>query len=176
VYGFKVNINIFFTVIIVGLLMIFFLFEPIHLKKQNHGEIALLKLENFKISELNREKLVSVIAGTTGTRYTNRYIIDDLDYVDNENKDLVKLKSKIGIYKNNILDLEGDVKYIRADGLSFESQRIIYNEKSKIAKSPVKYTSHMNNHLAKGSSIEYNSVTKVTNSKNITINYQLKER
>ena len=170
------NINIFFTAIIALLLMILFLFKPIDMKKNNHGEIALLTLKNFKISELSKEKLSSVIIGETGTRYSDRYIIDNLNYTDNEGEFLVNLKSKIGNYKNNILDLKGDVEYIRADGLSFYSQRAIYNEKTKVVNTPVKYTSNMNGNRAKGSSIVYNSVTKVTKSKNITINYKIKER
>jgi len=171
-----VNINIFFTAIIAGLIAILFLFKPIQLKKQDFGEIALLKLEKFTITELSDQGLSSVLRGTTGTRYKNRYVINNLDYIDNEDKFTVNLKAKVGNYKNNILDLTGDVEYIRADGLSFASQRAIYNEKSKIVKSPVKYTSRMNNHIAKGSSIEYNSISKITKSKNITINYKLKER
>ena len=156
--------------------MIFFLFKPIKVPVQKSGEIALLKLEKFKITELSDSGLLNILDGEQGLRYPNKYIVKKFNYVDNENEYLVRIKSDKGIYAGDLFDLEGDVVYSRADGISFLSQKVHYNKTQKIVKSPVKFVSMMGENKITGSSIEYNNITGITNSKNVTINYKFKER
>ena len=156
--------------------MILFLFEPIKMKNQQFDEIPLLKLEKFKINELNTQGLSSILEGSIGLKYEDRYLIDTINYTDNENKYLANIKSNSGLYKGNLLELNGDVVYSRADGFSFKSQKVEYNEKTKIVKSPTNYVSFKGKHKVVGSSIVYNSITEITKSKNVIINYKLKER
>ena len=170
------NINIFFLIIIGGLLAIFTLFEPIDIKKQKASEIPILELEKFKLTELSVKGLSSIMEGSHGFRYSDRYSVLDLDYTDNTNELLDNIKAKNGLYKGNVIDLNGDVVYFREDGLTFKTQNGRYNQKTDVVQALTKYVSHMKGNRATGSSIEYNNALGTIKSKNIVANYKLKER
>jgi len=171
-----VNVNIFFLIIISGLLAIFIVFKPINIKEQESKEIPLLELEKFKLTELDTTGLSSIMEGSSGLRYKDRYNIEDLNYTDNSNKLLANIKSNKGVYKGDIINLDGDVVYSREDGLEFKTQKARYNQKTDIVKSLTKYVSHMNGNRATGSFLEYNNALGITKSKNIVTKYKLKER
>ena len=156
--------------------MIFFLFKPLHIKKQEIANMPLLELENFKLIELDEKGLLSITEGTNGARYTSKYTVTDLDYTDNTNEYLANIRSNNGLYKGDIIKLDGDVVYSREDGLSFQSQKANYNTKTKIAESTAKYVSHMNGNKTTGSYIQYDNINGIIKSKNIVANYKLKER
>lgn len=172
-----VNINIFFIIIIIGLAMIFFLFKPLNIKQQEVGEMALLELTNFQLKELDENGLLTITEGSKGKRYTNdRYTVDNLDYTDNTDEYLSNIRSKHGLYKGDTIKLNGDVVYSREDGFSFQSQKANYDKKTKIAESTAKYISHMGDNKATGSYIQYDSIKGIVKSKNVVINYKIKER
>ena len=136
----------------------------------------MIELENFTLSQLDKNGLTSITKGTKGIRYSNRYTIENLDYTDNSKKYLANIKAKEGLYRGVVLDLAGDVIYVREDGLLFETQKANYNTETKIMIASTKYVSYMGKNRATGSYLKYNSVLERTNSKNVTINYKLKER
>ena len=170
------NINIFFVLIISGLLAIFFLFEPIKIKKSEAKETPLLQLGEFELSELNHQGLKSIMKGSSGLRYKDRYIVDNLDYTENENEYRSNIKAKNGIHKGVLLNLSGNVVYTRVDGLSFKSQKASYNQKTKIVISPTKYISYMGDNEVRGSYVKYNNITQIVKSKNVTVKYNLKDK
>ena len=176
VYGYRVNINIFFVIIISGLFMVLFLFKPLNIKEQKVQEVPLLELEKFKLTELDNKGLLSITEGSKGARYTDKYTIVDLDYTDNTDEFLANIKSNDALYKGDLIKLNGDVLYTREDGFSFQTQKANYNKKTKIAKSETRYVSYMGEHRATGSSIEYDNIRGIIKSKNIVANYKLKER
>ena len=57
------TINHFFLAIAGGLLMIFFLFKPMEIKQNKHGDIPLFEIENFLLHELQPEGLVTLMKG-----------------------------------------------------------------------------------------------------------------
>jgi hypothetical protein len=156
--------------------MILSFFKPINIKEQEYTEIPLLKLEKFKISELNNKGLLSILKGSVGLRYSDRYSIQNIDYTDNEDKFLTNIKSRNGIYKDDNIKLEKDVVYSRADGFSFKTQKANYNQSTKVVNSPTDFVSIKDKHKVIGSSIIYDSVSETTKAKNVIINYKLKER
>lgn len=170
------NINIFFLLLISGLSVIFFLFKPLDHIEQKTDEIPMLELKDFKLSELSTKGLMSVTEGSEGIRYKNRYTVSNLDYIDNSREFISHIKSNDGLYKGADLFLNGDVEYEREDGISFKTQKAKYNEKTKIMKSLTKYVSYVGENRATGSYLEYNNETGISKSKNVTINYKLKER
>ena len=170
------NINLFFITIIAGLSGIFFLFKPLDIKQKTFGEIPMLELEKFKLTELTTEGLSSILNGEIGTKYTDRYIMSNLDYIDNAGNKISNLKSDKGLYKGEVLDLNDNVRYTREDGLTFITQKAIYNKKTNIVISSTDYVSTFNENKVIGTYLEYNTATTIAKSKNITANYKLKER
>ena len=115
--------------------MIFFLFIPLDQVKKKFDEIPMLELKDFKLSELSTKGLMSVTDGSVGIRYSDRYTVTDLDYIDNSRKFISHIKANDGIYKGDDLFLNGAVEYEREDGISFKTQKAKNNEKTKIRQS-----------------------------------------
>ena len=114
--------------------------------------------------------------GDKGIRYIDRYIVYNVDYTDNTKKYLANMVAKEGIYKGNVIDLNGNIEYSREDGISFFTQKAIYNKTTNIVHSPVKYTAYLGESRLNGSYIKYNNVLDTVISENITVKYKLKER
>ena len=170
------NINLFFSAIIVSLFAIFFFFKPLNIKKQDFGEIAVFELDDFELIELNEKGLTTIMLGTQGVKYTNRYIVYNINYTDNTKKYLANMTADKGIYKGKIIDLDKNIKYNREDGISFSTQEAIYNKKTNIVHSPSEYIAYLGKNKMTGSSIEYNNVLDTVKSSKVTVNYKLKER
>jgi len=171
-----VNISVFFSVIIFALFLILILFKPLNIKQQNFGEIPIFELVNFKLMELNDKGLTTVINGNEGIRYKDRYVINNINYTDNTKKYLANMKAKKGIYKERVIELAGNIVYTREDGVSFATEKATYNKETNIVVSSTDYIADIGQNKVTGSYIEYNNALETIKSKNITINYKLKER
>ena len=162
------NINIFLSAVMIGLSMIYFLFKPMNLKEVKDKEIAQFSLVDFTLHELDQNGLVTKMDGDTAVRYTNRYIIHNINYEDKSNELQSNMKAKRGVYKNNnIVYLDGDVRFERADGLRFASQKAKYDKNKDIASTDVEYVAYMGENYITGSSIKFDNINKTIKSKNI---------
>ena len=169
------NINLFFVLVSLTLLMILMLFKPLDIQQQKFKDVPLFNISSFTVYELNKEGLTSLMSGTEGTRYANRYTVEFMDYTDNSKEYIANMKSNSGIYKNDIVYLNGDVVYFREDGLTFETQKVIYNKKTTIARADGKYVLYRNNNKVIGNKLIYNNSKNRVKSKNIVATYQLQE-
>jgi len=156
-------------------MLIYLLFEPLKIQKQQFGDVPLLKIDHFVMYELDEAGLRTLMSGAKAFRYTNRYIVDNIDFTDNSKEYISNMRAKKGIYKGNTVDLMGDVVYTRDDGLSFESNTLSYNTKSSIVQTKDNYFAYRGNSDMCGSSFLYNSLKETMKSKNVVVRYQLKE-
>lgn len=170
------NISIFFSAIIFAMFLILVLFKPLNIKQQDFGEIPIFELTNFKVMELDEKGLTTVMNGDKGIRYKDRYVVNNIDYTDNTKKYLANMKANKGIYKDDIIDLEGNLVYVREDGISFSTQKAIYNKETNIVVSSTNYIANIGQNEVTGSYIEYNNALETMKSQNVTVNYKLKER
>lgn len=169
------NINLFFLFLLSALILIQTSFEPLERKEQVVKKTPSLELENFKLSELDTKGLKNVMYAKRGEKYKSKYTVTDFTFLDASKSNITDISAKTGVYRGNILTLVGDVKYIRDDGLIFETQKANYNKKSNIMRSLNKYTSTFNGHKAIGSLLVYNNDSGIVRSRNITMKYNLKE-
>ena len=174
--GQSININIFFLAIIAALLMILLLFKPLKIKEQEFIDIPLLEMSKFIMYELNAKGLQTFMAGSKSLRYKDRYVVSEIDFTDNSKQFISNMKADSGIYKNDVMDLKGNIIYIREDGLEIKSKSLQYNTKSSVAKTDDTFVLYMKESSMNGSSIVYNSLNKTLESKNVTITYNLQER
>jgi len=170
------NINIFFILVLFVLTMILFLFKPLNIKQKEFKNIPLFNISSFTIYELDTKGLTSFISGSKATRYEDRYTIQDMDYTDNSKDYLANMKANSGIYKDEIINLIGDVVYFREDGLTFETQAASYNQSSSVAKAKGKYVLYRDKNRVVGTNLRYNNLKNIVNSDNITAVYQIKKR
>lgn len=158
------------------LLMIFISFKPLNIKQQKFVDVPLFKLNDFTLYELSTTGLNTVMFGSVGIRYSDRYKVENIDYTDNSKQYIVNMKANYGQYKNNIIDLTGDVVYYREDGLTFDTQKVVYDKTTHIVIADSNYTIHRNNDNVVGTYLKYDNLLDKIESKNVTALYNLQER
>ncbi len=156
--------------------MIFFLFKPLNIKQQTFTDVPLFKLSDFTLYELNQEGLTTLMTGTHATRYSNRYVVSNINYTDNSKDFIANMKAKDGLYKDKTVDLSGGVVYHREDGLVFKTQKITYNKETTILKANQKFVMYRGDDTMTGSSIVYNNKLNKVRATNIEAQYKLQEK
>ena len=151
------------------------MFKPLDVKKHHYTDVPLFELSDFTIYELNPQGLTTILLGSEGIRYTDRYTIKDMDYTDNSKKYIANMKSDFGLYKNDIVRLTDHVVYVREDGLTFKSKEATYNKKTAEIISNTDYIAYLNKNIVTGTYIKYNNISKKIYSKNVFAKYQLKK-
>ncbi len=172
------NINTFFVLIAIGLLMIYVGFKPQYIAEQDFVDVPLFELDSFVLHELNQEKLITIMKGSKTKRYADRYSVTNIDYTDNSKQLLANIRANTGLYKDtdNVVDLVGNVVYNREDGLVFESEEAIYDKKTSIAKTKKDYIMYRDENRVIGTSLVYDNANGKIKSKNVVAKYQIKER
>ncbi len=155
--------------------MIFLLFKPLNIKEQEFNDVPLFEIVNFIMYELNEKGLQTFMTGDKTLRYSDRYTVDKIDFTDDSKGHISNMKADTGLYKDNMVDLNGNISYVREDGLAFETQTMTYNTKTSVAKTDSDYVAFRGKSTMKGSSLEYNSIKNKIKSKNVLITYQLQE-
>ncbi|HIP03206.1 MAG TPA: LPS export ABC transporter periplasmic protein LptC [Campylobacterales bacterium] len=169
------NINIFLSFIISILLVLFFMFKPMDITIKHFKDVPLFELTDFTMYELTPNGLETIMLGSRGVRYSDRYVVKDMDYTDNSKKYIANIVADLGIYKNEIVTVTGHVVYRREDGLTFKSQKATYNKKTADVISDTNYIAYLNDNVVTGDFIKYNNITKKIYSKNVVAKYQLKK-
>jgi len=155
--------------------MIFFLFKPLALKEQSFIDVPQIELKEFTMYEFSPYGLQTLMLGKSGTKYDDRFVVKNIDYTDKSQDYIANMKADKGQYKENIVNLEGNVFYTRNNGFGFKTQKLNYNKKTSEAISDVGYTAYIGDNTVKGSYIKYNNVQNKVYSKQIDATYQLQE-
>jgi len=144
-------------------------------KQQTFVDVPLFEIKDFTMYELDKIGLQTIMIGNSATRYSDRYTIKTMDYTDNEKNYIANMKADHAIYKDDFVTLSGNVTYLRDDGLTFQTQKALYNKKTSITTSDVGYVAYLNDSIIKGSYIQYNNNKNRIFSKNVQAKIQLKE-
>ena len=156
--------------------MIYIFFKPLDIKKQTLVDVPQFKLNKFKLYELNKERMTTIMEGKKGVRYKNRYEINKIDYTDNSKNYISNMKANFGVYKNDkLLDLIGNVKYVRADGIDFQSEKVHYNKATHIATTNSGYTLYVGENVVVGKTLRYNNELNIIKSTDVIANYKIDE-
>jgi len=155
--------------------MIFFLFKPLHIKQQEFVDVPLLNMHNFVMYELDRLGLQKLMSGNQALRYKDRYVMNSVDFTDNGKEFIANMKADHALYKNNIVNLNGNITYVREDGLTFKTPSLIYNTTTSLAKTNDAYKAYRDNSIVTGKTLKYNAKFDTLKSKNVTVKYQLEE-
>ena len=155
--------------------MIFFFFKPLDIKNRIFTDVPLFEINSFVLYELNTKSLETLMNGTKALRYTNRYVVKDIDYTDNAKEYIANMKAKNGLYKDDIVYLDKDVVYTREDGLVFKSQKAVYNKKTTVTHVDTDYVAYQNKNKIVGNFLVYNNAKRTIKSANVVANYQLTE-
>lgn len=155
---------------------IFFLFEPQKTEQKEFGEVPLLHIKRFTMYEFDPNSLKTLMYGSEAFRYSDRYTIDNIDHSDNSKLHISNLKAKYGLYKDNTLHLDGNVTFVRDDGLKYQTQSALYYKDKSLFVTDTNYKLTQAENSLRGSSLDYNNITGKIHSKNIEAIYYIKER
>jgi len=169
------KLNVFFVLISFLLLTILLVFKPLNIKQQKFGDVAQFQLLSFTMYELDTRGLLSIMGGTKGTKFLDRYVVDDVNYTDNSKKYVANMKAIHGVYKNEIVTLKGNVHYVREDGLTFKSQEAIHNTKTSITRADKDFIIYQNGNIVTGRKLVYNNIKDKIRARHVNGKYQLKE-
>lgn len=169
------TINHFFLAIVGGLLMIFVFFKPTVIKQKDFGEVPQFQIENFLLHELQPNGLVTLMRGDTATKYSDRYEVKNIDYTDNSKQFQANMQADFGVYKDDVVTLQGNILYAREDGFTFKTKNASYDRNSTVAFTQDIYTAFMGDNTLTGTSLKYNNQEKKVFSKNVKALYQLEE-
>jgi LPS export ABC transporter protein LptC len=156
--------------------MILFLFKPVEVTHQKFSDVPLFSISTFTMHELNSKGLITLMNGDKATRYSDRYTVEKMNYTDNSKKYLANMQSNSGIYKDDVVYLDGNIVYTREDGLTFETQKAIYNKKNSTAATEGNYVLYQGSNRVNGEDLKYNNSLERVESKNVVVRYQLQER
>ncbi len=170
------NLNIYFIFIAIGLLSIYLIFSPMKIALNKNKNIPQIELSNFTVYDLNTKGVKSIFKGTKGFRYTNKYLVQDVNYISKAKKNLIYITSKFGKFKKPIIKLIGNVVYRRSDGLVFKTKEGMYNQSTGIFTTSGKYVSYKDNDKIAGYKLFYNNKTNIATSKEVVAIYQLNEK
>ena len=155
--------------------MIFLFFKPMNIKEHKFKDVPMFQISDFTMHELDNHRLVTLMKGSSAFRYSDRYIIENIDYTDNTKDYVATMRAKHGVYKNEIVDLKDDIFYAREDGLIFTTSKARYNRKTNITNVDAKYILYRVDDNVTGSSFIYNNKLNKGSSENVYAIYQLQE-
>lgn len=155
--------------------MIYIFFNPAKLQQFETKEIAQLELFNFTIYDLDKNGLRSIFSGLKGYKYKDRYEVSDINYTDNTKEYTANIQSDFGIYKDNIVNMQGNVVYARSDGLTFKTGEATYNQNTGFLKTPSTYTLYKNDDKITGTKLIFDSKENHVVSKQISATYQIND-
>ncbi len=168
------NINIFIIFIFALLLGIYNLFTPNIPTASNDKEQPQLELFDFTIYTINEQMIESSLGGAEGKKYELYYEIDDVLYRDLSKPLKDTISSDYARYESDILKLEHNVHYSRADGLSLRAPIIIYDKNRDTITSPKTFISTKDKHRVSGTELVYNSKNETIKAQSVSAVYHLK--
>ena len=158
--------------------MIYAFFEPMKLASTDHKEIPQLELTKFRVYELNEKGVKSVFYGLKGYRYasdkSDRYEVYDINYTDYMRENVAHIQADFGVYKDHLVTLEGNVTYVRSDGLNFRSDKATYDQDKAVFRTPSDYTFYRNDDKITGTKLFFDSNATHVTSQKISATYQIK--
>lgn len=156
-------------------LSLFVFLEPEKIDKVSGEVIAQLEIEDFTLYEIDENGVTSVVSGSDAKQYVSHYEVENAHYIENKNKLGEHLYADHARFEKDIAYLNDNVRYFREDGLSFESDKAIYNTKKEVLYVPDSFVLTQNENVVYGKELHYNSKTGKIKAEEIDANYYIAE-
>ncbi len=166
----------FFVVMLVLSLALFVFLKPEASNIPTGKEIAQLEIEDFIVYKIDKTGVTSVVSGTVGKQFTAYYEVENAHYIENKNKLGEHLYADYARFEKDIAYLSDNVRYFREDGLSFESDKAVYNTKEEKLYVPKNFVLTQNENVIYGKELHYNSKTGKIDAEKIDASYYIDEK
>ena len=168
------SINLFFVLILGLLVGMFAYFKPAYTSYGTGEEIPAIELQTFTLYEISRQGIDHVLTGEDGKMFDDRYEISSAIFSDNTKKLAQTVKAQKAVYRNDVVDLSGNVRYERADGLRFFSKEGKYDTNLSVVSTKGAFEIIQNRHRVEGTKLYYNTARDTVSADSVSGVYQLK--
>ncbi len=170
------TVHHFYLFITLLLAAIYLLFKPMDVQLNDSEEVAQLELENFQLFELNTQRLKTVLSGSEGKRFSDRYEVYDVNYTNNTEESIENMVASYGLYKGETLALENDVHYRRDDGVNFTCNKAEYNKVTSVIQTVGPFTLWQYENRFSGTDLLYYSKQGKVSADDVTGIYTITEK
>lgn len=167
------SIERFFVFIALMLFGIFTYFKPIDHPVGSDEETPKFSLEHFVIYEITASGVGRFFQGEQGDRYEDRYEVASAKFSDNSKKLFESIRSDRARYQDDVIYLDGNVHYARADGLEFRSQEGVYDKKASLVQTQGDFVITQHAHRIDGTRLRYNTSADTVSADKIRGTYEL---
>lgn len=168
------SINLFFLLLLGFLIGMFSYFSPNGKAPEDNREIPKIELTNFTLYEISPKKIDHILEGKEGKKFEEYYVITSAKFSDNTKKLFQSIRSDYAEYRDNVVKVDGNVHYVREDGLEFRSKEGMYNTKESLIQTKGSFiiTQHMNR--IDGTALNYNTELDTVSANQVRGSYQIK--
>jgi hypothetical protein len=168
------SINLFFLLIFGLLLGMFSYFSSAYHDKKNGNEIPQIELFSFSMYEISHHGIDHILEGVEGKKFDDRYVITSAKFSDNTKHLLQSIRADNVKYQDNIIALDGNVRYLREDGLVFHSIEGRYDTKKSLIQTDGAFTITQNGNRVDGQKLFYNTQLDTVSANRVSGSYNLK--
>lgn len=167
------SINFFFFFILLLLVGMFGYFNPSSPVQAKTAEVPQFELDDFVIYEISSTRIDHFFEGEHGKRFSDRYEVEGAKFTNNEKALLESIRANSALYKEDVVYLNGNVHYARADGLQFRSNEGTYDQKHSFVKTNGAFTITKEQNIINGTGLYYDLTLDTVSAQQIRGSYQL---
>ncbi len=167
------SINYFFAFVLAFLGGMYFYFSPNYTQSSNAEEVPQIELSRFSLYEISPKGIDHLLEGEEGKKFAEYYVVTSAKFSDNTKKMLHTLRADRADYRYNSLKIEGNVRYLREDGLECRSEEALYRTQEGLVEIPKGFTMTQGAHQIRGESLLYNVDEKSLSAQRVSGSYQL---
>lgn len=167
------SINLFFFLLVGLLAGMFGYFKPIESTKANQEEIPQFELDSFIIYEISTAGIDRFFEGEHGKRFEDRYEVSSAKFSDNSKQLFESIRANEALYKEDVITLNGNVHYVRQDGLQFRSNEGQYDKPHSLVSTRGNFVITQNGNRVLGTSLRFNTLYDTVSANAVSGSYQL---
>jgi lipopolysaccharide assembly outer membrane protein LptD (OstA) len=130
-------------------------------------------LSRFALYEISHQGVEHILEGDEGKKFDAYYVITSAKFSDNTKKMIQSIRSDHAEYRAPLLDVKGDVRYLREDGLEFRTDAGRYNTKSGKVNVDGAFVITHSAHRIEGDRLRYHLNEDTLTAENVRGSYQL---
>ena len=167
------SINFFFVLVLSALVGMYAYFKPTMFKEETKVEVPKFELESFSVYEISALGIDRFFQGEHGKRFENRYEVSSAKFSNNSKTLFESISANNALYKDDIITLDGNVHYIRADGLQFHSDEGKYDTPHSLVTTRGNFVITQNNNRVNGTQLQLNTKSHTVSANAVSGSYQL---
>lgn len=167
------SINFFFVLLLSALVGMYGYFKPTMFKEETKVEVPKFELESFVVYEISSLGIDRFFQGEHAKRFEDRYEVSSAKFSNNSRTLFESISANNALYKDNIITLEGNVHYVREDGLEFRSDEGMYNTPHSLVTTRGSFVITQNSNRVHGTQLELNTKNHTISANAVSGTYQL---